>query len=284
MGIQFEKVNFAYGKSNNLKQKWALKDINLKINPQDEFIALVGQTGSGKSTLVQLMNALLTTNIGKVAIFGQTVDCKTKKKLLIPLRRQVGLVFQFPEYQLFETTILKDVMFAPLNFCKNKKEATIKAMEALKKTKIDPSLHQKSPFQISDGQQRKVAIAGVLAMEPDILILDEPTRGLDLESQINIMLSLKELNTVAHKTIIMITHDMNLVAQYAKRVIVLFQGNILFDGLKESFFEHPQFLKFHLDMPETFKILKHLNHTLGIPFKPQYHFSDLLIYLKKFYD
>ncbi|WP_349402018.1 ECF-type transport system, ATP-binding protein [Candidatus Phytoplasma solani] len=284
MGIQFEKVNFCYPKNNQNQETQALKDINLKIESKNEFIALVGQTGSGKSTLVQLMNTLLTTNTGKITIFGQTTNNKTSKNLLTALRKKVGLVFQFPEYQLFEATILKDVMFAPENFLNNKESAQKKAKETLAKIGIQQNLYHKSPFQISDGQQRKVALAGVVAMEPDILILDEPTRGLDSISQINIMHFLQNLNMFFGKTIIVITHDMNLVANYAKRVVALTQGKIIFDGSKESFFENPKFPSFNLDLPETFKILNHLHNSLGIPFKPQYCFKNLLKYLKKFYD
>ncbi|AGL90652.1 ATP-binding cassette domain-containing protein [Candidatus Phytoplasma australiense] len=284
MGIQFEKVNFFYPKNNQNQTVLALNNINLKIAAKNEFIALVGKTGSGKSTLVQLMNALLTTNNGKITIFNQNINNQTNKNLLTALRKKVGLVFQFPEYQLFEATILKDVMFGPENFFKNKEIAHQKAKEALKHIGIKTDLYLKSPFQISDGQQRKVALAGIIAMEPDILILDEPTRGLDAISKTSIMRFLNDLNVVFEKSIILITHDMNLVAQYAKRVIALDKGEILFDGQTKAFFENPEFHRFNLDFPETFKILQHLNKTLGIPFKPQYCFPDLLKYLKKFYD
>ncbi|MFT2805056.1 ATP-binding cassette domain-containing protein [Candidatus Phytoplasma asteris] len=285
MAIQFEKVNFYYKNPPHPPQKTTatLSDINLKINSQNEFIALVGKTGSGKSTLVQLMNALLTTNIGKVTVCGTTITSKTKKELLVPLRQKVGLVFQFPEYQLFEITVLKDVMFGAEVFLNNKQQAQKQAFKTLEQINIPPALHQKSPFQISDGQQRKVAIAGILAMQPDILILDEPTRGLDLESSSDIMDFLQILHQTFHKNIIIITHDMNLVAQYAKRVLVLSQGKLLFDGTKETFFEHPRFEQFNLDIPDTFKILKHLNQTLGIPFQAHYCFSTLAQYLKEFY-
>ncbi|ABC65657.1 ECF-type transport system, ATP-binding protein [Candidatus Phytoplasma asteris] len=285
MAIQFEKVSFYYNKKIQPTQTKAaaLSDINLKINSQNEFIALVGKTGSGKSTLVQLMNALLTTNIGKVTAYGTTITSKTKKELLVPLRQKLGLVFQFPEYQLFETTVLKDVMFGAEVFLNNKQQAQKQALKTLEQINIPPALHQKSPFQISDGQQRKVAIAGILAMQPDILILDEPTRGLDLESSSDIMEFLQILHQTFHKTIIIITHDMNLVAQYAKRVLVLSQGKLLFDGTKENFFEHSHFEQFNLDIPDTFKILKHLNQTLGIPFKAHYCFITLAQYLKEFY-
>ncbi|MFB0638253.1 ATP-binding cassette domain-containing protein [Candidatus Phytoplasma solani] len=281
MGIQFEKVSFNYPKKTNTPTSLALSQIDLNIASKNEFIALVGQTGSGKSTLVQLMNALLTTDNGNISIFGQKINTKTKKNLLTALRKKVGLVFQFPEYQLFEATILKDVMFAPLNFLNNQQAAQTKASQTLDAIGIKPTLYHKSPFQISDGQQRKVALAGILAMEPDILVLDEPTRGLDLASQTSIMHFLQNLNQLG-KTIIMITHDMNLVASYAKRVVALKQGKIMFDGSKKTFFEStPDFASFNLGLPETFKILHHLNATLDIPFQPQYCFDDLLQYLKK---
>ncbi|CAP18557.1 ABC-type cobalt transport system, ATPase component [Candidatus Phytoplasma mali] len=280
MAIQFEKVKYFYDKKNKIS---SLKDINLSIKPEGEFIALIGKIGSGKTTLVQLMNALLITDIGKIIIFNQLINSKTKKKKLVALKKQIGLVFQFPEYQLFEISVLKDVMFAPENFTNDYELSKQKSIQVLKKIGISEDLFDKSPFQISDGQQRKVAIAGVLAMEPDILILDEPTRGLDSVSKKNIMNFFKEIYKKQKKTIIMITHDIDLVAEYASRILFLKQGELVFDGNKETFFESDDFSKFDLDYPQTFKILKHLQQTIGIPFEYKYCFKTLLEYLKKIY-
>ncbi|MGA0447761.1 MAG: ATP-binding cassette domain-containing protein [Candidatus Phytoplasma pyri] len=279
MAIQFEKVKYFYDK----KKKSSLKDINLSIKAECEFIALIGKIGSGKTTLAQLMNGLLITDIGKIIIFNQLINSKTKKKNLVALKKQIGLVFQFPEYQLFEISVLKDVMFAPENFTNNYELSKQKSIQVLKKIGISEDLFDKSPFQISDGQQRKVAIAGILAMEPDILILDEPTRGLDSISKKNIMNFFQEIYKKQKKTIIMITHDIDLVAEYASRILFLEQGELVFDGNKEDFFESDGFYKFNLDYPQTFKILKHLQQTIGIPFEYKYCFKTLLEYLKKIY-
>lgn len=278
MGIQFNDVSFAY---RGLRVNYdAIGHINLTIKASGEFIAIVGHTGSGKSTLVQHMNALLLPTAGTLSVFKQQLPPKKKEKINF-LRQKVGLVFQFPEYQLFEETILKDIMFGPKNFKSTEEEAKQKAMKAAEIVGIDASLYEQSPFRISGGQMRRVAIAGILAMEPDILVLDEPTRGLDPKGRNDLMDMFKSIHDKENKTIIMITHDMDLVSEYAKRVIVLDQGKLVFDGKKEDLFEHPQFESFHLDLPTPLKILKHLEKTANIPYKPFYDYPSLLTYLKE---
>jgi energy-coupling factor transport system ATP-binding protein len=278
MGIQFKDVSFSY---KGLKVNYdAIQNIDLSIEAKDEFIAIIGQTGSGKSTLVQHMNALLLPSSGNVVVFGQNLPPRKKEKINY-LRQKVGLVFQFPEYQLFEETILKDIMFGPKNFKSSDEQALIMAKKAASIVGIDESLYEQSPFRISGGQMRRVAVAGILAMEPEILVLDEPTRGLDPKGRRDLMHIFNELHEVDHKTIILITHDMDLVSEYAKRVIVLKEGRIVFDGKKEDLFEHPNFSSFHLELPTSLKILKHLQKTAGIKYKPQYDFDSLLSYLKE---
>ena len=278
MGIQFKDVSYAY---RGLKVNYdAIQHIHLNINAQGEFIAIVGQTGSGKSTLVQHMNALLLPSSGNVEVFGQSLPPKKKEKIN-HLRQKVGLVFQFPEYQLFEETILKDIMFGPKNFKDTEEEAEIKAKKAASIVGIDESLYQQSPFRISGGQMRRVAVAGILAMEPEILVLDEPTRGLDPRGRKDLMTIFNELHVKQNKTIILISHDMDLVSEYAKRVIVLKEGHIVFDGKKEDLFEHEQFESFHLELPTPLKILKHLEKTANVPYRPKYDFDSLLSYLKE---
>ncbi len=278
MGIQFKDVSFAY---RGLKVNYdAIQNINLEISPQNEFIAIVGQTGSGKSTLVQHMNALLLPSSGNVVVFGQNLPPKKKEKINY-LRQKVGLVFQFPEYQLFEETILKDIMFGPKNFKSTNEQALEMAKRAATIVGIDESLYEQSPFRISGGQMRRVAVAGILAMEPEILVLDEPTRGLDPKGRRDLMRIFNDLHEIDGKTIILITHDMDLVSEYAKRVIVLKDGLIVFDGSKEALFEHANFSSFHLDMPTPLKILKHLEKTAGVKYKPKYDFDSLLAYLKE---
>lgn len=278
MGIQFKDVSYAY---RGLKVNYdAIGHITLDIKPKGEFIAIVGHTGSGKSTLVQHMNALLLPSKGEVVIFGQSLPPKKNEKINY-LRQKVGLVFQFPEYQLFEETILKDIMFGPKNFKSTEAEAIEKAKKAASIVGIDESLYEQSPFRISGGQMRRVAVAGILAMEPEILVLDEPTRGLDPKGRKDLMAIFKEIHEKDGKTIVMITHDMDLVAEYAKRVIVLENGMLVFDGTKEALFEHPRFDEFHLDMPTSLKILKHLEKEVGIAYKPKYDYTSLLSHLKE---
>lgn len=277
MGIQFKDVGYAY---RGLKVNYdAIRHINLNISPKGEFIAIVGHTGSGKSTLVQHMNALLLPTSGEVVVFGQSLPPKKKEKINF-LRQKVGLVFQFPEYQLFEESIIKDIMFGPKNFKFTEAEALEQAKKAASIVGIDESLYQQSPFRISGGQMRRVAVAGILAMEPEILVLDEPTRGLDPKGRKDLMEIFKSIHENEDKTIILISHDMDLVSEYADRIVVLDDGDIVFDGKKEDLFEHPSFESFHLDLPTPLKILKHLEETIGIPYVPKYDFDSLLRYLK----
>ncbi len=278
MGIQFKDVSFAY---RGLRQNYdAISHINLNIDKEGEFIAIVGQTGSGKSTLVQHMNALLLPMSGVVTVFGQNLPPKKNEKINA-LRQRVGLVFQFPEYQLFEETIIKDIMFGPKNFKSTEAEALEKAKKAAAICGVPENLLEQSPFRISGGQMRRVAVAGILAMEPDILVLDEPTRGLDPKGRRDLMQIFQSIHEKQNKTIILISHDMDLVSEYAKRIIVLDQGKIVFDGKKEDLFEHPNFESFHLDLPTPLKILKELSKEAGITYQPKYDYPSLLAYLKE---
>ncbi len=265
MGIRFQNVAFSYdGKASTLK------DINLTIDTHDEFIAILGHTGSGKSTLVQLMNALNLPTKGSVNVNDITI-LPNNKTLLKPIRKHVGLVFQFPEYQLFEETVLKDVMFGPKNFLDKKiagKELEEKAIKALKMVGLPRELYERSPFNLSGGQMRRVAIAGILASEPDILVLDEPTVGLDPRGKTSLMETLVKIQKETSKTIILITHDMNIVAEYAKRCIVLDDGQIVYDGQKRRLFAQYEFLKKHnLDYPDITKVAISLKNKGLITYK-----------------
>jgi len=278
MGIQFSQVGYQY---QGIKTKYvALDDINLNIEAEGEFVAIVGHTGSGKSTLVQHMNALLLPTSGTVTVFDQKLPPKKKEKIN-HLRQKVGLVFQFPEYQLFEETIIKDIMFGPKNFKMNDDEVLTKATDAAHIVGIGDELFNKSPFRISGGQMRRVAVAGILAMDPKVLVLDEPTRGLDPRGKIDLMNIFVDLHRTKKQSIILITHDMDIVSQYAKRVIVLDKGKIVYDGKKEDLFVHDQFDAFHLELPTPLRIMKHLNKTLGVEYKPFYDFDSLYQYLKE---
>mgnify|MGYP000859436565 CR=1 FL=1 len=278
MDIQFKEVGYAYYGFKKLYH--AISNINLSIDEYGEFVAIIGQTGSGKSTLVQHMNALLKPTSGQVNILGTIIPSKKKQKIN-HLRQKVGLVFQFPEYQLFDINILKDVEFGPSNFKDTKAFANQYAKEALSIVGIDESLYEESPFRISGGQMRRVAIAGILAMKPHILVLDEPTRGLDPQGKDDIMDMFYNIHKSENKSIVMITHDMDIVAKYAKRIIVLNEGKIVFDGSKEALFAHKDFNTFHLDYPSPMKLLNHLHETLGYPKKMVFSNEELLTYLKE---
>lgn len=263
MGINFSNVGFTY----DVKASKTLNDINLQINKNNEFITILGHTGSGKSTLVQLMNALNLPTSGTIEVMGTIVE-KDNKPLLKPIRKSVGLVFQFPEYQLFEETVLKDVMFGPKNFYKGKVDEKEMALKALKMVSLDESLYDRSPFNLSGGQMRRVAIAGILASDPDILVLDEPTVGLDPRGKTELMEMLVQIQKDTNKSIIMITHDMNVVARYAKRCIVLNNGKIVYDGSKNEMFENRDFLLEHnLDIPDITKLANSLKNKGLITFK-----------------
>ncbi len=265
MAINFRKVSYSYSSlKKNRKVKFAINDVNLEIAEKDEFIAIVGHTGSGKSTLVQLMNALLIPSVGEIDILGVTIYPRTKIKLK-SIRKKVGLVFQFPEYQLFEETSLKDIVFGPKNFGMSTEEAMERAKEAANLVGLNNDILEKSPFAISGGQMRKVAIAGILASNPDILVLDEPTVGLDPFGKSELLKLLKKINEEEHKTIIIITHDMEVVSQVAKRVIVLDNAEIVYDGDTKSLFKNEDFLiKHNLDYPELMKLMLLVKEKLNL--------------------
>ena len=255
MGINFQNVVFKYSKK---ASKNILNNVNLSINKNDEFVMIVGETGSGKTTLVQHMNALLLPTSGEIHVYDKVVKPNTKIKLK-DIRSKVGLVFQFPEYQLFEDTVLKDISFGPKNFGKSKKEAESLALQASKDAGISEDLLDKSPFNLSGGQMRRVAIAGILASNPEILILDEPTVGLDPNGKEDLLKLLVNLQNETHKSIVMITHDMNNVARFAKRVIVMSKGNVVFDGTPQELFDNEELLNtYNLALPECGKYAKAL--------------------------
>lgn len=260
MGINFSKVNYTYApQKKKVKNKYILEDINLTISEKNEFITIVGHTGSGKSTLVQMMNALLVPTTGSVTVFENEITYK-KQKNLKRLRKNVGLVFQFPEYQLFEETVLKDVCFGPKNY--KLENPVAKAKEALSSVKIYEDKYEKSPFRLSGGEKRKVAIAGILASEPNVLILDEPTVGLDPQTKKELLLLLKEINK--EKTIIIITHDMNALWEVSTRVIVLDDKKIVYDGDKYTLFKKEELVRKHsLDYPDIIKIMNTIKEKTG---------------------
>ena len=261
----------------------AIKDVNLTISDKDEFVAVCGKTGSGKSTMIQHMNGLLLPSSGSIDILGSVLTPKKRKNpKLTPIRKRVGFVFQFPEYQLFEETVLKDIMFAPKNFGQSEEEAKKAAFEVCKLLGINESLLKKSPFNLSGGQMRKVAIAGILSYNPDVLILDEPTRGLDPEGAKEIMEIFYKIHKNMHKTIILISHDMNVVYKYATRIVALKDGKLLYDGLKEELFKSGRYKEFDLDKPHVLSAIDYINQEMGYDLSyNNYDLEDLLKSLKE---
>lgn len=255
MGINFQDVTFKYSKKSHVN---TINKTNIVVNDNEEFIAILGHTGSGKSTLVQLMNALNIPSSGYVIVNNQIVSSnihKNKKVKFKLIRSHIGLVFQFPEYQLFENTVLKDIMFGPKNFGRKTEEAQADALEAATLLKIPSTILERSPFSLSGGQMRKVAIAGILAIKPNILILDEPTVGLDPSGKEDLMELLKQIQVETHKSIIMVSHDMNVVAKYAKRIIVMYKGTMVYDGDKRGLFQDVELLnQYNLGLPECAKL------------------------------
>ena len=258
MSIIFSHLNYVYSSNTPLAFS-ALKDINLEIK-DGSFTMIVGHTGSGKSTLVQQINALLTPTSGSVNVNGIEVNKEVKKlKNIKELRKTVGLVFQFPEYQLFEETILKDVSFGPKNFNYSDEESEKLAREALTLVGIDESLFDKSPFELSGGQKRRVAIAGIITLKPQVLILDEPTAGLDPQGSRDMMELFKKIHQMG-TTIIMITHDMDNVIRYASDVLVMVKGEVV-KACKpyELFMDEHVFSRLSIEEPLVIKTAKKLN-------------------------
>ncbi|WP_429971386.1 energy-coupling factor transporter ATPase [Fructilactobacillus sp. Tb1] len=251
--IILKNVNYTYAQKTSFARQ-ALKNINLTIN-NGEFVALIGKTGSGKSTLVRLLNGLLTTDSGIVKVNQMQLKNKMSKVDLLKIRSEVGMIFQSPEKQLFADTVLDDVAFGPQNFGKSKTDAETLAKKILGEVGISETLFNRSPFELSGGQMRRVAIAGVLAMQPPILILDEPTVGLDEVGRRDILNIIKRLNEQYNVTVLLITHNMKVVSEFAKRVVMLDNGEVSTDGTPQEFFKA---VKEDVVLPDSVKIYKEL--------------------------
>ncbi len=234
MGIKAVNLNYIYGQGTAFEQ-YALKDVNFEIQ-DGEFIGLIGHTGSGKSTLIQHLNGLLKATSGEIYVNGENIYSPGYN--MKALRSKVGLVFQYPEHQLFEVDVFSDVCFGPKNQGLPKEEIERRAREALSLVGLDESYYSQSPFELSGGQKRRVAIAGVLAMEPQVLILDEPTAGLDPRGRDEILDQIDRLHRERGMTIILVSHSMEDVAKYADRLLVMNHGEKLFDGPPKEVFKH----------------------------------------------
>ncbi|MBF0780698.1 MULTISPECIES: energy-coupling factor ABC transporter ATP-binding protein [unclassified Granulicatella] len=250
MSINFEQVGFIYHEHTPFEHI-GLNNLSFQINTGD-YVAIIGHTGSGKSTLIQHLNALLKPTQGKVTIHTFEINSETPEKDLRALRQHVGVVFQFPESQLFEETVLKDVMFGPLNFGDTPEIAEQKAIEALKTVGISENLFKRSPFELSGGQMRRVSIAGILAIQPRILVLDEPTAGLDPKGRHDMMHLFKQLHQQHNMTIILVTHQMDDVAHYADKVLVMSKGKLIKCGTPLDIFSQREWLsEHHIALPSA---------------------------------
>ena len=255
MGIRLENVCYTYGSDTTSEIK-ALNNVNLEIN-KGEFVAIIGHTGSGKSTLIQHFNGLERPKSGNV--FYNDENIYENNYDLRKLRCKVGLVFQYPEHQLFEETVLKDVCFGPMNLRMSMEEAEKKAKLVLEQVGINEKCYNKSPFELSGGQKRRVAIAGVLAMNPEIIVLDEPTAGLDPKGRDKILNRIKELHDNTGIGVVLVSHSMEDVSNYAQRLIVINNGKIKYDGMPKDVFKHYKELeKMGLKAPQITYIMHKL--------------------------
>lgn len=264
MGIALENVSFTYQEGTPLASA-ALSDVSLTIE-DGSYTALIGHTGSGKSTILQLLNGLLVPSQGSVRVFDTLITSNSKNKDIRQIRKQVGLVFQFAENQIFEETVLKDVAFGPQNFGVSEEDAVKIAREKLALVGIDESLFDRSPFELSGGQMRRVAIAGILAMEPAILVLDEPTAGLDPLGRKELMNLFKKLHQ-SGMTIVLVTHLMDDVAEYANQVYVMEKGRLVKGGKPSDVFQDVVFMEeVQLGVPKITSFCKRLADR-GVSFK-----------------
>ncbi|RIN52136.1 energy-coupling factor transporter ATPase [Staphylococcus simulans] len=258
MSIKFNDVTYVYQKGTPFEYE-ALHQINTEFEP-GHYYAIIGQTGSGKSTLIQHFNGLLKPSYGTVALDDLVLKAKTKDKAIRPMRQRVGLVFQFPESQLFEDSVEREILFGPKNFNMNLNKVKDYAYRLLMKLGFDRDVMNKSPFQMSGGQMRKIAIVSILAMDPDIIVLDEPTAGLDPHSRKQVMGLLKQLQQEG-KTIVLVTHDMNDVAQYADRIKVLQQGTLVYEGTPRALFSDSERINdYSLDLPDIVQLQRDFEH------------------------
>ncbi|MEG1802515.1 MAG: energy-coupling factor transporter ATPase [Lachnospiraceae bacterium] len=261
MWIRLENISYTYGKGTSYEKK-ALNHINMEIQ-EGEFIGIIGHTGSGKSTLIQHLNGLLKATEGTIFFKEENIYKKNYKKR--NLRNQVGIVFQYPEQQLFESTVLKDVAFGSRNQGFSQEESNEKAKSALKLVGLSENLYEESPMELSGGQKRRAAIAGVLAMEPSLLILDEPTAGLDPKGRREILEPIRQLNKEKNMAVILVSHNMEDIAEYANRLIVMDKGSVKYDDTPNTIFMHTKELKeIGLSAPEPVLYLEELINR-GLP-------------------
>ncbi len=264
MDISLQQVGYLYGKDTPFEKR-ALQGVNATI-PSGSYSAIIGHTGSGKSTILMHLNGLLKPSEGVVKIGDTSISAGTKAKGLKDVRRHVGIVFQFPEHQLFEETVEKDIMFGPMNFGVPEEEARRRAHELIKLLGLPAEVAGKSPFDLSGGQMRRVAIAGVLAFKPSVLVLDEPTAGLDPRGQREIMELFNRLHVEENLTTILVTHSMEDAARYADHIIVMHDGTSVMSGTPREVFEDEEKLSsFRLGLPRSVKFQRDIEKLIGRP-------------------
>ncbi len=274
VAIAFEHVTYTYQAGTPMAHT-ALTDVSLTV-PNRGYLAIIGHTGSGKSTLIQQLNALLKPTSGTIKIDEFTITPETTNAALKPLRQHVGMVFQFPENQLFEETVRQDIAFGPKNFGMAEADALALADEMLTTVGLDQSYAERSPFELSGGQMRRVAIAGVLAMQPKVLVLDEPTAGLDPQGRQEMMRLFARLHQEQGLTIVLVTHQMEDVAQYAEQVAVMHEGRLMKFGTPADVFSNREWLQDHqLDVPQAAQFARRLRDR-GLTFPKQPLTADQL--------
>lgn len=262
MDISLQQVSYAYAKDTPFEKR-ALYDVDLLI-PSGSYQAIIGHTGSGKSTVLQHLNALLKPTEGVIRIGNTEVVADKKNKKLREIRQKVGIVFQFPEHQLFDETVLKDIMFGPMNFGVSEEEARKRAIELVKLLGLPDEVMEKSPFDLSGGQMRRVAIAGVLAMNPEVLVLDEPTAGLDPRGRKEIMELFRRLHEEKGLTTVLVTHSMEDAARYADRIAIMHNGKCVLQGLPQDIFsDEDRLMDYRLELPQSIKFQKKIEEMIG---------------------
>jgi energy-coupling factor transport system ATP-binding protein len=250
MDISLKNVEYRY-QADSPFERLAISDVSIDV-PSGTYLAVIGHTGSGKSTVLQHLNALLKPTKGSVLIGSREIKAGRKEKNLKGVREKVGIVFQFPEHQLFEETVEKDIMFGPMNFGVTEKEAKARARAAINLVGLPEEILEKSPFDLSGGQMRRVAIAGVLAMEPEVIVLDEPTAGLDPRGRKEIMDLFYSLHKKRNLSTVLVTHSMEDAARYADDIVVMHQGKVFTKGTPNQIFSNPKALmELGLDVPEV---------------------------------
>ena len=262
LNIKLQQVNYAYSKGTPFEKR-ALFDVDLTV-ADGSYTAIIGHTGSGKSTILQHFNGLLKPTSGAVHIGERVIEAGKKQKDLKPIRQKVGIVFQFPEHQLFEETVLKDIMFGPMNFGVSEDVADRRARELIQLVGLPDDVLEKSPFDLSGGQMRRVAIAGVLAMNPEVIVLDEPTAGLDPRGQKEMMEMFYKLHQEKGLTTILVTHSMEDAARYADHVAIMHEGScVLFGSTKEIFNNVDVLQSYRLEPPRIVRLQKRLEALTG---------------------